>query len=381
MPTSYTGNNGLALPATGELANSWGDTVNNEITSLVDQSLDGIATIAISGTTHTLSISDGALSDGRNRILIFTGSLAANNTVTITPNDAKKWYAVINNTTGGFSVIIKQGSGSGSTVSVSMGYGKMVQVDGTGTNANVTELIPNPAFGGNVDVSGAFGATGQATFGANASASGVLVNSGSAASPSFTFKTDTNTGIYSSAANTVAVSTDGVLRTTIDVTGLSQDGILQSSSSGIAMRLQAGAFGASAVGSTSDHDVIVFRNSVNVFQFQTGGAIASPTGASLSAGGTWTNASDVALKHGFKPVSTFDILRGVSALPITSWQYKAETGVPHIGPTAQDFKTAFGLGGDDKGISTVDAIGVLFAAVQELSAQVNRPWWKKLKWW
>jgi hypothetical protein len=54
-------------------------------------------------------------------------------------------------------------------------------------------------------------------------------------------------------------------------------------------------------------------------------------------------------------------------MPITSWSYRVdEENVRHIGPTAQDFHTAFGLGSDDTTIGGVDAAGVALAAGQAL---------------
>ena len=141
MPSAYTSNNGLVLPGTGENNNTWGSLVNDSITSLVDTALDGAVSVTLTGSTHTLSITDGAASDGRNRVLLFTGSPGANCTVTVTPNDAEKWYFVYNGTTGGFSVIMAQGGGAGSTVTVANGYWALVRLDGTGSNANVTRLL------------------------------------------------------------------------------------------------------------------------------------------------------------------------------------------------------------------------------------------------
>lgn len=143
MPSSYTTNNGLTKPATGELSGTWGDTVNNGITDLVDVALDGYVSLTLSGTSSTIDIPDGTTTsgDGRYRLLICGGTLAANHTITVTPNDAQKWYCVYNNTSGGFSVIIKQGSGSGTTVTIAAGYWSMVRLDGTGTNANVTRIL------------------------------------------------------------------------------------------------------------------------------------------------------------------------------------------------------------------------------------------------
>lgn len=140
MPSTYTTSNGIEKPATGEQNGTWGNTVGTDF-DLIDQSLDHFVSLSLTGTSSLLAITDGAVSDGRNRIIICTGTLAANHTITVTPNDAEKYYFVYNNTTGGFSVIIAQGGGSGSTVSVAAGYWSLVRLDGTGSNANVTRLL------------------------------------------------------------------------------------------------------------------------------------------------------------------------------------------------------------------------------------------------
>lgn len=140
MPSTFSSNNGIELLATGENNGTWG-TLTNVNFNLIDQSLDGFVSLSLTGTSSSLAITDGAVSDGRNRIIICTGTLAANHTITVTPNDAEKYYFVYNNTTGGFSVIIAQGGGSGSTVSVAAGYWSLVRLDGTGSNANVTRLL------------------------------------------------------------------------------------------------------------------------------------------------------------------------------------------------------------------------------------------------
>jgi len=100
-------------------------------------------------------------------------------------------------------------------------------------------------------------------------------------------------------------------------------------------------------------------------------AIDTSTGAFLSAGGTWTNASDVSLKENFVPVSGADLLERLDRLPISTWNYKAEPAARHVGPTAQDFRAAFGLGSDERTISTIDPAGIALAASQELNAEVR----------
>lgn len=141
MPSTYTTNNGITLQATGENNATWGSLANSGSFVLIDTALDGSVTLSLTGTTSTLAISDGVASDGRNRIINCTGTLSADHTITITPNDAKKWYIVKNNTSGGYNVIIAQGGGSGSTLSITSGYAQIAQLDGAGTNANVVSAL------------------------------------------------------------------------------------------------------------------------------------------------------------------------------------------------------------------------------------------------
>lgn len=95
--------------------------------------------------------------------------------------------------------------------------------------------------------------------------------------------------------------------------------------------------------------------------------IFASSGASLTSGGVWQNASDRNRKASFESVNLQMVLKKVAALPVLSWRYTNEAAdIRHIGPTAQDFKAAFGLGTEDKSIGTVDADGVALAAIQGL---------------
>lgn len=95
-------------------------------------------------------------------------------------------------------------------------------------------------------------------------------------------------------------------------------------------------------------------------------------GAHLTAGGMWTSTSDAATKEDFQPVDPRDVLGRVVAMPITNWRYKGGAGgARHIGPMAQDFHAAFGLGGSDRHIGMVDADGVALAAIQGLHAEIE----------
>lgn len=95
--------------------------------------------------------------------------------------------------------------------------------------------------------------------------------------------------------------------------------------------------------------------------------IDTSTGAYLSLGGGWVNASDRERKTDIRDVDASWILEQVVAMPVQSWRYKVDSeGVRHIGPMAQDFYATFGFGGDPKGIMSVDADGVALAAIQAL---------------
>ena len=100
------------------------------------------------------------------------------------------------------------------------------------------------------------------------------------------------------------------------------------------------------------------------------GPLQMASGAYVSAGGVWTNASDRNLKENFVPVTPAAILQKIDALPLTEWNYKNEDpSVRHIGPVAQDFYSIFGVGNSSTSISTIDPSGIALAGIQALDAK------------
>jgi hypothetical protein len=84
-------------------------------------------------------------------------------------------------------------------------------------------------------------------------------------------------------------------------------------------------------------------------------------------GGVVLNTSDRNVKSRIQSINPKAILAKVAAMPISRWVYTADENKSwHLGPMAQDFRAAFGLGQDDKTIATVDAGGVALAAIQGL---------------
>jgi microcystin-dependent protein len=134
MPSTYTGS-GIELIADGEQAGTWGQTTNTNL-EIVSRITSEAGAIALSGTTHTLTISDGILSDGQYGVLVFGGSPSGTNTVTISPNDAKRIFIVRNSS--GQSVVLTQGSGG--NVTILNGDGAIVYCDGAGAGAAVVDV-------------------------------------------------------------------------------------------------------------------------------------------------------------------------------------------------------------------------------------------------
>jgi len=84
-----------------------------------------------------------------------------------------------------------------------------------------------------------------------------------------------------------------------------------------------------------------------------------------------TETSSREAKNGFESVDGLSVLEKVAALPISEWSYKVDNpGVRHLGPMAEDFHAAFGLGKTDKGITSVDTTGVALAAIQGLNQKL-----------
>ena len=162
MATSYTSLLGLALPATGELSGTWGDTVNNFLTSYVDASIAGALTITADTTlTKTVGASLGATSS--QYAIIIASPTSVN--ITITVPAASKIY-VVNNTSGLYTATFKATGQTGVVIGASEKC--IVAYNGTDfVKVASTAFITAPA-GNNTNVqfnnSGSFGASSNLTF-------------------------------------------------------------------------------------------------------------------------------------------------------------------------------------------------------------------------
>ena len=170
MTTAYTSLLGLALPVTGELSGTWGDTVNNSITSLLDSAIAGTTTLS-SDADVTLTTTTGAANTSREAILLWT----AGGTVTrnITAPAQSKAYYVINASSSTQSIVLR-GAGPTSGVTIVQGEKAVCAWNGTdfvkvsSTQATALTGILGAANGGTgiannaastVTISGNFGTT------------------------------------------------------------------------------------------------------------------------------------------------------------------------------------------------------------------------------
>jgi len=128
MATAATSLLGLALPVTGELTGTWGDTVNNSITSLIDTAVAGTTTLS-SDADVTLTTTTLASNQARQAIILWT----AGGTVTrnITAPASSKAYVVINATSSTQSIVIR---GVGPTTGVTIAAAEKALVAWNGTD-------------------------------------------------------------------------------------------------------------------------------------------------------------------------------------------------------------------------------------------------------
>ena len=128
MTTAYTSLLGLALPVTGELSGTWGNTVNTEITALLDSAIAGTTTLSTDADV-TLTTTTGAANTSRQIILLCSGARTVLRTITAPAQS--KIYTIINATTGGFSVKLV---GVGPTTGVTIVAGESAVVAWNGSD-------------------------------------------------------------------------------------------------------------------------------------------------------------------------------------------------------------------------------------------------------
>ena len=133
--TNFTPLLGLALPTTGDLSGTWGTTVNEAITDLLDDAVAGTVTLSVDADV-TLTTTNGADNQARNAVILWTASNGAT-TRNITAPAQSKAYVVINAGTG--SIVIR---GAGPTTGVTLPAGARALVAWNGSD--FVKIVSNP---------------------------------------------------------------------------------------------------------------------------------------------------------------------------------------------------------------------------------------------
>ena len=145
MASSYSTDLKLELMATGENSGTWGTKTNTNL-NLLQQAIAGFQSIALTSTNTTLAMTDATISDARNAVIKFTGTITANCTVFVA-SGIEKTYIVDNATTGAFTVALNQVGGSSVIFDATDKSHKLVYLDGTNANDINSDLstirLPN----------------------------------------------------------------------------------------------------------------------------------------------------------------------------------------------------------------------------------------------
>lgn len=135
MASTYSADLKLELMATGENAGTWGTKTNTNL-ELVQQAIAGYQAIDVASADVALVMSNASISNARNMVLNFTGTLTGNRVVTI-PDSIEKFYILKDGTThSGNSLTFKTVSGTGFTLD----EGKIHAAYSDGTNVNEVAL-------------------------------------------------------------------------------------------------------------------------------------------------------------------------------------------------------------------------------------------------
>ena len=129
MASSFSTDLKLELMATGENSGTWGDKTNSNL-NLLQQAIAGYQAITLTSINTTLAMTDATISDARNAVIKFTGTLGANSTVFVA-SGIEKTYTLKNGTTGAFTLALNQVGGASVIFGAADKTSKLVYLNGT----------------------------------------------------------------------------------------------------------------------------------------------------------------------------------------------------------------------------------------------------------
>jgi hypothetical protein len=129
MASSYSTDLKLELMATGENSGTWGTKTNTNL-NLLQQAIAGYQLITLTSTNTTLAMTDATISDARNAVIEFAGTIAANTTVFVA-SGIEKTYTLKNGTSGAFTLALNQVGGASVIFGAADKTTKLVYLNGT----------------------------------------------------------------------------------------------------------------------------------------------------------------------------------------------------------------------------------------------------------
>jgi hypothetical protein len=117
-------------------------------------------------------------------------------------------------------------------------------------------------------------------------------------------------------------------------------------------------------GTVTNHVLRLVVNSVWRMRLHTDDSLTMKSGASCSAGGTWTNASSRDLKENISELSSEDAFAALEDLNPVQYNYKADKEEDYVGFIAEDVPDLV-ASKDRKGMSPMDVVAVLTKVLQE----------------
>jgi len=183
MPSTYTTNLRLTKQADGENPNSWGQILNEQVISLVDEAVAGYTTVAV-GTTATVTLTNnqGSGDQARSAILEFTGTIGGSHTnIDVLIPNTSKVYIVKNSvsyTSADNTLVLKVAGNTG--VTIPSGTVALYVTNGVTTQAVEKSTFSSLTVEGAATFNSTVSVSGDATFKTNASVSGNIVVGGTA---------------------------------------------------------------------------------------------------------------------------------------------------------------------------------------------------------